>query len=512
MTDWFENKQTPLENGMTPEEGREDSSRVAADPPQTTPTASFGDPAQPESGSPSASGWHTPGTDYGYAAGSSQTPPTGSGSQTGGSGTGGYQPQGGYTPYGSWQPSSSFTPPQAPSGGGTQGPKKPRKKPSSNGILAAALSVVCVICLVLGGVLIFQNTAQTPGTGVTSSGTNTDASEDDSSKPTVALNNTEITDGGLTTTEIVAKNINSTVVIKMYTRQSQNGFYFSAEGTETMAGQASGIVMSEDGYIITNQHVVYNENTGEYYDRIDVEFYDGSVYTADVIGADQDTDLAVIKIDATGLTPVTFGNSDNLNLGDRVVTLGNSGGLPWTVSQGIISGLDRDVYDETGYSIKCLQIDAVINPGNSGGPLFNAAGEVVGVNSAKIVYEGYEGLGFSIPISEAKPVIDDIIANGYATGRIALRITGYTVTQSGYEGFMIDTIQSDSSLNGTGAQQGDIITHVNGTRVRSYAELKNALSQHAVGDTVELTLMRVNRRTGQYSSFTVSVQLQENQE
>lgn len=494
--------------------GEQPDASPAASAGSDLPSAAPSQPgsAQPTSAGSSAGGWHTPGTGYtGYTTGASQTPPADPNRQPGGQGTaGGYQPQSGYTPYGNWQPSTSFTPPSAPSGGNAPHPQKPRKKPGSNGILAAALSVVCVICLVLGGVLIFQNTTQTPGTSVSSGNPSTGAS-DDTSKPTVALNNTEITDGGLTTAEIVAKNIHSTVVVKMYTRQSQNGFNFSASGTETMAGQASGIVMSEDGYIITNQHVVYNEDTGKYYDRIDVEFYDGSVYTASVIGADQDTDLAVIKIDATGLTPVTFGNSDNLNLGDRVVTLGNSGGLPWSVSQGIISGLNRDVYDETGYSIQCLQIDAVINPGNSGGPLFNAAGEVVGINSAKIVYEGYEGLGFSIPISEAKPVIDDIIANGYATGRIALRITGYTVTQSGYEGFMIDTIQSDSSLSGTGAQQGDIITHVNGTRVKSYTELKNALSQYAIGDTVELTLLRVNPRTGQSNAFTVSVQLQENQ-
>ncbi len=512
MTDWFEANQPHPENDSPEAAPREAAGTPPADSQAQVPV-SAPEQTQPDMIS-TTGGWRSP-TANGY---SGYTPVSGGQGQTD---TGaqnspqppvqnGYRPQGGYTPYSGWQPSSSFTPPPTPSG--NQPPKRP-KKHNSNSILAAALSVVCVICLVLGGVLIFQNTqsSQTPGTTSDTSGTGT-SNSGDASKPTVELNDTEIDDGGLTTAEIVAKNLNSTVVIKMYSKQAQSGFDFSANSSETYAGQASGIVMSEDGYIITNQHVVYNDETGGYYDRIDVEFYDGSVYTATVVGADRDTDLAVVKVEASGLTPVTFGNSDNLNLGDRVVTLGNSGGLPWSVSQGIISGLERDVYDETGYSIKCLQIDAVINPGNSGGPLFNANGEVVGVNSAKIVYEGYEGLGFSIPISEAKFVIDDIIANGYVTGRIALRITGYTVTQSGYEGFMIDSIQSDSSLSGTSAQKGDIITHVNGTRVKSHTELKNALSQYTVGNTVELTLLRVNSRTGQGSTFTISVKLLENQE
>ena len=194
---------------------------------------------------------------------------------------------------------------------------------------------------------------------------------------------------------------------------------------------------------------------------------------------------------------------------DRVIALGNAGGLEWSASQGIVSGLARDVYEDTGYSIKCLQTDAAINPGNSGGPLINNQGQVVGVNSAKIAAEGYEGLGFSIPISEAKPIVDDLLKYGKVKGRVMLGITGTEVTTPGYEGFMINSINDDSVLQGTNAQAGDIITHVNGTRVTSYTAMRTELTKYNVGDTITLTLMRVESRTGQTVSFNVECVLAE---
>lgn len=393
-------------------------------------------------------------------------------------------------------------------------PQKPRKK--GNGVWIALVAILGALCLVsvgITGVLVAEHvisSSRTPSGAVDTPAT---SRRDNASGPTVSIVDTEVKDGGLPTSEIVQNNLDSTVVINMYrnTSVSYGGFQIGQEG-ERRAGQASGIVMSEDGYIITNQHVVFDSELNQEYSRIEVEMYNGTLYNAEVIGSDVDTDLAVIKIDATGLKPATFGNSDNANLGDRVVTLGNAGGLPWSVSQGILSGTHRDVYDKTGYSIQCLQVDAPINPGNSGGPLFNSMGEVIGVNSAKIVYEGYESLGFSIPINEAKPVIDDLIRYGRVTGRIELGITGYTVTQTGYEGFMIATIENNSSLAGTDVQVNDIITHVDGTRVTGRVALRNELSKHKAGDTVTLTLLRiVNNRTGQTMEYTVTVQLQATQ-
>ena len=167
------------------------------------------------------------------------------------------------------------------------------------------------------------------------------------------------------------------------------------------------------------------------------------------------------------------------------------------------------MYEDTGYAIKCLQVDAVINPGSSGGPLINAYGQVVGVNSAKIVLTGYEGLGFSIPINEAKEVIDDLIKYGYVTGRVALGITGRTISSIGYEGFMIDDIADNSAFAGTQVRAGDIITHVDGKRVMDYAEMRAELTRHEVGDTIELTLIRLNQQTRQVHEYTVNVTLKE---
>ena len=298
-----------------------------------------------------------------------------------------------------WMPP---TPSEWPPRGPVQTPQPQPPKKSGRGatvIAVALLTVLCVAVLGIGAVLMLKptQTATTPS-GTISSTTSSPSGDvsDSGNKPSVNIQYTE-PDGGLTATEIVSRNLDSTVVINMYTTSTAQygSFSFNTE-TETMAGTASGIVMSEDGYIITNHHVAINDNTKQAYARIEVVLYSGATYTATLVGADEDTDLAVIKIDATGLKAASFGSSSMMSVGDRVVTLGNAGGLEWSASQGILSGTKRDVYEKTGYSIQCLQIDAAINPGNSGGPLLNAQGQVIGINSAKIVYTGYENLGFSI--------------------------------------------------------------------------------------------------------------------
>lgn len=420
-----------------------------------------------------------------------------------------YQP---YTasPYG--QPRSYGTPP-AP---------VPPKKSSGATVLIAILAVLCSVSLVICGVLAVllvtkdldsDNTDGSPNSGYAGDNTEDDEREGNPNGPTLEISDIdEASDGGLTTREIVQKNLDATVVLTMYTKSSYGGYFGFDLGSSdlTQAGGASGIIMSEDGYIITNSHCVYNEESGAEFDRIDVTLYDGTVYEgAEIVGYDPTTDLAVIKIDKTGLTAAEFGDSSALQLGDRVVTLGNSGGLQWSVSQGVLSGQARDVYEDTGYAIKCLQVDAIINPGSSGGPLINAYGQVVGVNSAKIVLTGYEGLGFSIPINEAKDVIDDLIKYGYVTGRVSLGIMGRTVTSIGYEGFIIESINKDSTLVGTKAAVGDIITHVNGVRVTSYEEMRTELTSYEVGDTITLTLLRLDRNSRNTTDFDVTVTLQE---
>ncbi len=410
------------------------------------------------------------------------------------------------------EPTPQPIPPYAQYGWQNYTPPPPKKR---GGGAAVAIAVVCVAVVAVLGILLASAYRGLDLGGVLPSdgdeGVTDSTPEED--KPT--LNIVEPVDGadGLTTREIVKQNIDSTVLITIYenTVTMGNGFPFGQdqwESEEQESGSASGIVMSADGYIITNWHCVINEETDEPFARLDVTTYDGTVYeNATVVGADSSTDLAVIKVDATDLQPAVFGDSTALELGDRVIAIGNAGGLGWSATQGIVSGLARDVYEDTGYAIKCLQVDAAINPGNSGGPLFNALGQVVAVNSAKIVASGYEGLGFAIPINEAKEIVDKLIENGYVTGRVSLGIQGQTYSDAYYQGFLIYSIEEDSPLRDTNAQKGDLITAVDGETVTDYATLRAALAKHEVGDTVTLTLLR--SRSGSVKSYNVDVTLKE---
>lgn len=446
----------------------------------TPPTA--GTPA--DTNPPTVGGWQTGTVSYGGQRPASPPPPS----------NGGWPPNASYGWQSSQQPSPM--PPQKP----------PKKKWSGTGVLIAVLGVVCAVSLIAAAVLLggMAETQPNVSSSSTASGNKTTPTAGGDVPQIVTKDPQE---EGLSTRDIVKKNLDSTVVITMYTQSS--GGYFTGDAAEKAAGVASGIIWTADGYIITNAHCVYNESTRSTYSRIAVTLNDGTEYKeAKIIGYDTATDLAVIKVEATGLTAADFGDSDALELGDRVVVLGNNSGLGLSVTQGCISGLARDVYEETNYAIKCLQTDATINPGNSGGPLLNTSGQVVGINSAKIVAEGYEGLGFSIPIKEATPILENLVEYGYAKGRVKLGITGSSVSYTGYEGFQIATIANDSPLAGTNAQAGDIITHVNGTRVKNYEEMRNELTKNEVGDEITLTLLRVER-TGRSNSFDVKVTLQE---
>lgn len=398
-----------------------------------------------------------------------------------------------YASYG-WQ-QSPYTPP-------------PRKGGNGATIVVSCISLVVIVALVAVIVLMGGNATPT-ATGDTTT-TVTTRGTTNANAPSLEIADDAIADGGLTTREIVNRNLDSTVLLTMYSSTNTGGFPFgqSSSGQLVQAGSASGIVWSEDGYIITNCHCVINESTNKPFARVDVTMYDGTVYEgAEVIGSDETTDLAVIKIDVKGLRPAEFGDSTKVMLGDRVVALGNAGGLGFSATQGILSGLARDVYDDTGYAIKCFQVDAAINPGNSGGPLFNSAGQVIAVNSAKIVAEGYEGLGFAIPINEAKTIVEELAKKGYVSGRVSLGITGQSYEDSYYRGFLIYTIEKGSALEGTGAAAGDLITKVNDVEITDYATLRAELAKYKVGDTIKLTLLRASNR--KVNSYEISVKLGE---
>ena len=429
----------------------------------------------------------------------------------------GYPPAGNtYTPYRSPaapQPTYGYSPvpptvPTTPSGG-----QPPKKQKGWTVALALIAAVAVVGCMVVGIYAAVSKWNQ-PDVGTPSVGGSSDASQGENSgglgenAPSLDINAWENNDGGLMTKEIVKRNYASTVLLTAYVQS--NDYYYFGQSSLVEAGASTGIVMTTDGFIITNRHCVINESTGQPYDQIDVTLYGGKVYEkAKVIGADESTDLAVIRVEATDLTPAQFGDSAELEVGDRVVALGNAAGLEWSASEGIVSALARDVYEDTGYAIKCLQVDASINPGNSGGPLLNNQGLVVGINSAKISATDYEGIGFTIPINEAKTIIDSLIKHGYVKGRVALGISGQTISSGMYNGFMITEIQTGSDLNNKGVQVGDLIVGVDGVTVTDYGTLRAELAKHKVGDKVKLELLHSDRRTGKVTSYSVQVELKE---
>lgn len=264
---------------------------------------------------------------------------------------------------------------------------------------------------------------------------------------------------------------------------------------ESTDSSGTGIIATSDGYIITNSHVVLNTKNV----LVTVTTYDGQQYDAVVVGTDRTTDLAVIKTNDHNFTPAEFGDAEELSIGEWVLAIGNPGGERFasSLTRGIISGLDRAVQNYSEEGMTFIQTDAAINPGNSGGPLVNMYGQVVGINSSKIITEGYEGMGFAIPVSKAKDILDQLLSGGYVEGRVRLGITGYDVTsaQSSFyglpRGFMIASIDEDSAFAGTDAQVDDIIVALDGEPVQELSDISNLLLRYSPGDQVTVTLYRI---------------------
>ena len=275
-------------------------------------------------------------------------------------------------------------------------------------------------------------------------------------------------------------------------------------------GDGSGIIISEDGYIATNSHVVDDDvETG-----VMITLYDGTQYLGTIIGVDKKTDLAVLKIDAKGLVPAEFADSDKLYVGQEVYAIGNPGGSNFSnsLTKGIVSATNR-ILSSNAY-IKYIQTDTAINPGNSGGPLVNEEGQVVGMNTSKIVTTNYEGMGFSIPSNKVADIINKLIKFGYINDRGTLGIEG--VTCNLYEsksknvpmGMVVTRIDPTSPLYLSDVKEQDIITAVNGERVRSSAEFIDQMSKYKPGDTIVLTLFRAASGTNNKEySFDQSVTL-----
>lgn len=276
---------------------------------------------------------------------------------------------------------------------------------------------------------------------------------------------------------------------------------FGGSGTTEAAG--SGIIISDDGYILTNNHVISSDtSTSSFYaiteaTSIKVNLYNSDeTFDATVIGTDSYTDLAVLKIDKTGLTPATLGDSNNVKVGEFVMAIGNPLGMDYSVTTGVVSAVNREVESE-GTTYYAIQTDAAINSGNSGGALVNANGEVIGVNTLKLSGTGIEGIGFAIPISSTTSVVNQLIE--YQTvKRPYIGILGSSVdnqTAQRYnlpEGIYVESVEENSPAQKAGIVQSDIITKINGQEVKSVNELNQIKNTCNIGDTVTLTVYRNN--------------------
>ncbi|QIB68129.1 trypsin-like serine protease [Aminipila butyrica] len=351
------------------------------------------------------------------------------------------------------------------------------------------IALVVVLCLLtsaafgFGGALL----ANSLSSESSSFGTRSQASQQLSvSKTGTTLE--QSTDSNLTIKEIAALNANSVVEIK--TEAMVTDSWMQQYVTE---GAGSGVIVSSDGYIVTNNHVIENSN------KITVTLKNSKSYTATLIGTDDETDIAVLKIDASGLTPVVYGDSSALEVGDLTVVIGNPlGSLGGTVTAGIVSALDRSITID-GKNMTLLQTDASINPGNSGGGMFNQNGELVGVIVAKSSGSDVEGLGFAIPVNEVKKIAQELADYGYVRGRIDTGMTFIDLTSMRNAvfygatslGIYVKSVDSDFA-KAAGFKSGDMIYYVGDKKISAASDLTSAFDGYEVGDKVQITIVRNN--------------------
>ena len=355
--------------------------------------------------------------------------------------------------------------------------KRSRKPMSPKQKGAVKIVALCLVCALLGGL------AQ-PIYSSLSGGNETTIYTGDRT-PTQVDTASVDTSKELTTAEIYAKYVNSCVGITVDI-VSTNVF----GQTVTGAAAGSGFVITEDGYILTNYHVIDGANS------IKVTFDNGKEYTATYVGGEEKNDIAVIKVDATGLTPVVIGKSSDMLVGEQVTTIGNPlGELTFSESTGIISALDRSITMSDGRQMNMIQTDCAINSGNSGGPLFNSHGEVIGIVSAKYSSASVEGLGFAIPMDDVASMVSDLVKNGYVTGKpimgISVADVDESVTSYGVpQGAIIRVVTPDLCGAKAGLQAGDIVTKIDNTDVTSASDLTSAIGNYKPGDKVTLTIFR----------------------
>ena len=388
-------------------------------------------------------------------------------------------------------------------------PKK--QKSGAKGIIAAA-----VACSILGGAvgaggtyagMRYFGTQTAQAAAVEKTSEKTDDSEKKSTQLLTAGDNkknvteTVVANGSLmTASEVYEKNVDSTVGI---TTSISTTNYFGYKTTAAASG--SGFILSEDGYILTNHHVIEGANS------ITVTAYDGTTYDAELIGSDESNDIAVLKIDANGLTPVVLGTSDDIKVGDQVVAIGNPlGELTFSLTSGVVSALDREVTTEKA-TMNLIQTDCAINSGNSGGALFNMYGEVVGITNAKYSSGGngeasIDNIGFAIPIDSVKSLVESLIEDGYITkpyiGVYVDNVSEDAVNYGLPKGASVKQIIEDSPAEKAGLKVNDIITEANGEEISSSNDLVKIVRKTEPG--AKLTLKVYSQ--GEYKTVELLVE------
>jgi Trypsin-like serine proteases, typically periplasmic, contain C-terminal PDZ domain len=385
----------------------------------------------------------------------------------------------------------------------TESYKKPKEK-KHKGVFQ--LILVSVFSAIFGAAVFFAATQLV--TPIINSNSTVLTGKDNSSGATqkiVQINSTS--DSAVTA---IAEKVSPSIVgIKVTVASSGQDFFFDIGGEGV--GEGSGIIISEDGYILTNNHVIENAldaNTKKISQGSKIEVILPSQkdksYAATVVGRDTKSDIAVLKIEATGLPKAELGDSSALKVGELAVAIGNPGGMDYmgSVTAGIISGLDRTIQLESGATLNLIQTDAAINPGNSGGALCNSKGQVIGINTVKISATGFEGLGFAIPINHAKEISQSLIDYKYVKGRPYLgvqvdnRFTADIAKANNVPaGVLVYDVTPLSAAYKAGIQKDDIITKFDGVKVTQYSDLENQKNKHKPGDVVEVEVYRYNDKT-----------------
>ncbi|MDD6344764.1 MAG: trypsin-like peptidase domain-containing protein [Oscillospiraceae bacterium] len=421
----------------------------------------------------------------------------------------------------------------------TENTEKPHKKRS---FLKAVAFILSLVIVGAGSVQVYKYTEKNPKISTIendSSEESENSEESEESESINAVGNTNPTSSeseqlpslidlasrknAISVPDIVENSMPSVVGVSAtfeYTQQSIDiwGFGTPSNQTREIKGTGTGIIMTDDGYIITNAHVVYD--TSEYNcgdaKSVSVVLSDETEYEAKVMGRDVETDIAVLKIDAKNLKAAEFGDSNDLKVGELVIAIGNPLGfeLFGSVTSGIISAIDREI-TVNEKQMKLIQTDAAINSGNSGGPLLNSCGQVIGINSSKISSSygsaSIEGLGFAIPISEAKIIIDDLINYGYVTGRpqIGIQTQNVSDTISRFYGIPVGvyvvSVSEGSSAEFAGIKEGDVIIGIQGEPVENLNELNEIKNKYKAGDEIKLTISR----QGESEDIEISLVLQE---